>query len=370
MVEDHEVLRSGLRWLLTRVPWVERCDDRAHARRGARDRAVRRRARRRRPRPRRLRAPERHRRADRPADLALGRRADARRPRGRRPRRDRQGAPARELLRAVHELAGGGTCEPEPAPPGDVRFAPREREILRLVSAGLTNAEIGAALFLAPGHDQAPHARALRQARRAQPRRRRAHRAPARRPRRPPRAVPRAGRARCGCSSPTRSTSAAPASCSPSRGASGSRPAPARARVEDALEVAARLQPQLVLAGDEAMAAAFPGALLLRDDGSVEQPADGPASGGGVSARERDVLTRSRRAPPTRRSPASSGSPRTPSSSTPRRSSASSACAIAPRPCGGPTSSGCWPPRRDQQPLRQGVGTASVLDGPASRPRR
>ena len=25
VVEDHEVLRSGLRWLLTRVPWVERC---------------------------------------------------------------------------------------------------------------------------------------------------------------------------------------------------------------------------------------------------------------------------------------------------------------------------------------------------------
>src|ERR1044072_4562123 len=24
VVEDHEVLRSGLRWLLTRVPWVER----------------------------------------------------------------------------------------------------------------------------------------------------------------------------------------------------------------------------------------------------------------------------------------------------------------------------------------------------------
>ena len=59
--------------------------------------------------------------------------------------------PARELLAAVYELAGGGACEPEPAPPGEVRFAPREREILRLVSAGLTNAEIGASLYLAPG---------------------------------------------------------------------------------------------------------------------------------------------------------------------------------------------------------------------------
>ncbi len=32
-----------------------------------------------------------------------------------------------------------------------MRFAPREREILRLVGAGLTNAEIGASLYLAPG---------------------------------------------------------------------------------------------------------------------------------------------------------------------------------------------------------------------------
>src|SRR5688572_2134806 len=25
VVENHEVVRNGLRWLLTRVPWVERC---------------------------------------------------------------------------------------------------------------------------------------------------------------------------------------------------------------------------------------------------------------------------------------------------------------------------------------------------------
>ena len=60
--------------------------------------------------------------------------------------------------------------------------------------------------------------------------------------------------------------------------------------VEDALEVAARLRPQLVFAGDEAMAVAFPGALLLRDDGSVEQRPEASAADP-VSPRERDVLT-------------------------------------------------------------------------------
>ena len=59
--------------------------------------------------------------------------------------------PARALLEAVHELAAGRACEPDPASAGEVRFVPREREILRLVGAGLTNAEIGASLYLAPG---------------------------------------------------------------------------------------------------------------------------------------------------------------------------------------------------------------------------
>jgi DNA-binding NarL/FixJ family response regulator len=59
--------------------------------------------------------------------------------------------------------------------------------------------------------------------------------------------------------------------------------------LQDALQVAAKLRPQLVLAGDEAMAAAFEGALLLRDDGSVEQVAGAPAPDA-VSPRERDVL--------------------------------------------------------------------------------
>jgi DNA-binding NarL/FixJ family response regulator len=57
--------------------------------------------------------------------------------------------PARALLEAVHELAAGRACEPDPD--DGVRFIPREREILRLVGAGLTNAEIGASLYLAPG---------------------------------------------------------------------------------------------------------------------------------------------------------------------------------------------------------------------------
>ena len=59
--------------------------------------------------------------------------------------------PARALLAAVHELAAGGGCEPPPVRPARSASVPREREILRLVGAGLTNAEIGAALFLAPG---------------------------------------------------------------------------------------------------------------------------------------------------------------------------------------------------------------------------
>jgi DNA-binding NarL/FixJ family response regulator len=156
VVDDHEVLRNGLRWLLSRVPWVERC---AGARSGpealvlagsvAFDLAL--------------------------VDVDLGaecglatcerlaelvptvalltsrwdlvpmrtaRQAGARGVIA----KDR---PARALLGAVHELAAGRTCEPVPV--DGVRFIPREREILRLVGAGLTNAEIGASLYLAPG---------------------------------------------------------------------------------------------------------------------------------------------------------------------------------------------------------------------------
>jgi DNA-binding NarL/FixJ family response regulator len=59
--------------------------------------------------------------------------------------------PARAVVEAVRELAAGGACELDATAPGAVRFVPREREILRLVGAGLTNAEIGASLFLAAG---------------------------------------------------------------------------------------------------------------------------------------------------------------------------------------------------------------------------
>jgi DNA-binding NarL/FixJ family response regulator len=158
VVDDHEVLRNGLRWLLSRVPWVERCagaksaeEALVLARSIAFDVAL--------------------------VDVDLGaecglqtcerlsaviehtalltsrwdlvpmrtaRQAGARGVIA----KDR---PARALLAAVHELAAGGACEPIPTAPDEVRFIPREREILRLVGAGLTNAEIGASLYLAPG---------------------------------------------------------------------------------------------------------------------------------------------------------------------------------------------------------------------------
>ncbi|HET6548240.1 MAG TPA: response regulator transcription factor [Solirubrobacter sp.] len=160
VVDDHEVMRSGLRWLLTRVPWVECCAGAATAEEAlelarslAFDVAL--------------------------VDVDLGaecglaacarlcaaapglyaallttrwdlvpmRAARAAGARGA-IAKDR---PARELLRAVRALAAGVACAPEPARPGEIRFTPRERDILRLVAAGLTNAEIGATLFLAPG---------------------------------------------------------------------------------------------------------------------------------------------------------------------------------------------------------------------------
>jgi DNA-binding NarL/FixJ family response regulator len=158
VVDDHEVLRNGLRWLLSRVPWVERCAGAKSAEEAlllarsiAFDVAL--------------------------VDVDLGtecglqtcerlsaliehtalltsrwdlvgmrtaRQAGARGVIA----KDR---PARALLEAVHALAAGGACEPIPTAPDEVRFVPREREILRLVGSGLTNAEIGASLYLAPG---------------------------------------------------------------------------------------------------------------------------------------------------------------------------------------------------------------------------
>jgi DNA-binding NarL/FixJ family response regulator len=160
VVEDHEVLRSGLRWLLTRVPWVECCAGARSTREAlllarsiAFDVAL--------------------------VDVDLGaecgltaaERLSAAVP-GLRialltsrwdlvPMRTARAAgahgviakdrPARALLAAVRQLATAGACELDARVPGAMRFVPREREILRLVGAGLTNAEIGATLFLAPG---------------------------------------------------------------------------------------------------------------------------------------------------------------------------------------------------------------------------
>ena len=290
VVEENEVLRSGLRWLLTRVPWVERCTV-AHGVQEALQAAeafdialvdvgLG------------LAACERLSASGAPTALLTSRWDDL-------PMRVARAAgargtiakelPARELLAAVHALACGAVCEPQPAPPGAVRFAPREREILRLVSAGLTNAEIGAALYLAPGtikhhmlglYDKlgAPNrAAAVHTARRL------GVLADRREPFRAPQAAMRVLVAdpvdvrRAGVLLALQGREWVAASA-------GAR------TLEDAREVAAKLKPQLVFA-DEALAGAFEGALVLRDDGTVEQPADAPAGGSTVSARERDVLS-------------------------------------------------------------------------------
>ena len=157
VVDDHEVLRSGLRWLLTRVGWVAGCAVAASGEQAlelAAVRGVRRRARRRRPR-RRVRARRRRAPGAVPIVGLLTSRWDLVSPRTARGAGARgviaKDRPARALLAAVHELAAGGACERRRARPGRSASQPREREILRLVGAGLTNAEIGAALFLAPG---------------------------------------------------------------------------------------------------------------------------------------------------------------------------------------------------------------------------
>ena len=157
VVDDHEVLRSGLRWLLTRVGWVAGCAVAASS-----EQALE------------LAAAEAFDVALVDVDLGaecglavaerleavpvvglLASRWDLVSPRTARGAGARgviaKDRPARALLAAVHELAAGGCCEPPAGAPGEIRFLPREREILRLVGAGLTNAEIGAALFLAPG---------------------------------------------------------------------------------------------------------------------------------------------------------------------------------------------------------------------------
>jgi DNA-binding NarL/FixJ family response regulator len=154
VVEDHEVVRNGLRWLLTRVPWVDRCvvagnveDALMLARAVPFDLAL----------------------VD--VDLGLGACERLGTVPGLRvalltsrwdlvPARTARSAgavgvieqelDAHSLLKAVRNLASGGVHEVEPAE-GGPRFIPREREILRHVGAGLTNAEIGRTMFLAPG---------------------------------------------------------------------------------------------------------------------------------------------------------------------------------------------------------------------------
>ena len=335
VVEENEVLRSGLRWLLTRVPWVERC-----AGAGSLEEAL----------------------AGGPFDLALvdvglglavcERSAPPGAPTAlltsrwdEVPMRVARAAgargaiakslPARELLGAVRELARGGICEPQPPAPGDVRFAPREREILRLVSDGLTNAEIGATLFLAPGTIK-HHMLGLYEKLGA-----------------PNRAAAVHSARRLGVLADPREPFTAPGE-------------PARVLVADPVDVR-RAGVLIALQGRDWVAASA-GARTLEDALAVAEKlgrsscwpvttrwrarsrvlcacattarsSSPPRPRGAASPRA--SATSSTPLPPerrTRRSRRSSGSPRTPSSSTPRRSSASSVCAIAPKPCGGPTS--------------------------------
>jgi DNA-binding NarL/FixJ family response regulator len=289
VVEDHEVLRNGLRWLLTRVPWVERAvaaRDLQEALRagpfdvGLVDVSLG------------LAVCEHLSASGGPTAVLVSRWDDV-------PLRVARGAgargviakelAARELLAAVRELACGGTWKPPAEPPGEVRFAPREREILRLVSAGLTNAEIGASLYLAPGtikHHMlglfdklgAPNrAAAVHTARRL------GLLADCREPFRAP-----LERVRVLVADPVDVRRAGVLLALQGRSwvatSAGAR------TVEDARDLAERLRPELVLAGSEEMALAFDGALRLRDDGTVEQPA-GSVGADSVSPRERDVLT-------------------------------------------------------------------------------
>jgi len=156
VVDEREVVRSGLRYLLSRAPWVARCAAAASAeeaillvRSAAFDVAL----------------------VDVDAGLhtceQLQSAAPALRTALLTSRWDlvsmrsaravgAHGAiakdqPAAALLRAVQAVAAGRSCEPARPVPGEVRFVPREKEILRLAAAGKTTAEIGAVLYLAPG---------------------------------------------------------------------------------------------------------------------------------------------------------------------------------------------------------------------------
>lgn len=282
VIDGNEVLGNGLRWLLTRAPWVERCALRAApapgfdlalvdaglglatcervAATGARTALL----------------------ASRWDDLPL-RTARAAGAHGVIARE----APARELIAAVRELARGGAPESLAGAAG-VRFTPREREILRLVGAGLTNAEIGASMFLAPGtvkhhmlgiYDKLGarnRAGAVHTARRL------GIVAEAREPFAEP-------------AEPLRVLVADPVDVRRAGVLLGLHGRPwvaacAGARTAaDARAMAARLHPQLVLAGAPELALPGVPALALREDGTIARPAEAEPVAG-VSPRERDVL--------------------------------------------------------------------------------
>lgn len=283
VVDGNEVLGNGLRWLLTRVPWVERCSLRDEpvpgfdlalvdaglglpmceriAATGARTALL----------------------ASRWDDLPL-RTARAAGAHGVIARE----APAREILAAVRDLARGGSPEPASALPGVVRFTPREREILRLVGAGLTNAEIGCSMFLAPGTVK-HHMLGIYDKLGARNRAGAVHAArrlgivadahePFAEPIEPLRVlvadpfdVRRAG-VLLGLHGRTWVSACA-----------GAR------TLEDTEAMAARLNPQLILAGAPELALPSIPTLALRGDGSIAQPVEVEPTAG-VSPRERDVL--------------------------------------------------------------------------------
>ncbi|MBE2315189.1 response regulator transcription factor [Solirubrobacter sp. CPCC 204708] len=283
VVDSNEVLGNGLRWLLTRVPWVERCALRDEpvagydlalvdvglglplceriAATGARTALL----------------------ASRWDDVPL-RTARAAGAHGVIARE----APARDILNAVRELARGGTPEPAPAPHDAVRFTPREREILRQVGAGLTNAEIGAHMFLAPGTVK-HHMLGIYDKLGARNRAGAVHAA------RRLGIVAEAHEPFAEPAEPLRVLVADPvdvrragillwlhgrpwvAACAGAR------------TLEDTRAMAARLTPELILAGAPELALPGVPTLALRDDGTIAQPV-GTEPSAGVSPRERDVL--------------------------------------------------------------------------------
>ena len=283
VVDGNEVLGNGLRWLLTRAPWVQRCalrDEPAPgfdlalvdvglglpmceriAATGARTALL----------------------ASRWDDLPL-RTARAAGAHGVIARE----APAREILAAVRELACGGSPEPAVNPAGAVRFTPREREILRLVGAGLTNAEIGAAMFLAPGTVK-HHMLGIYDKLGARNRAGAVHAA------RRLGIVADAHEPFAEPSEPLRVLVADPVDIRRAGVLLGLHGRPwvsacAGARtLADAELMAERLDPQLILAGSPEFALPGIPTLALREDGTIAQPVEAEPSAG-VSPRERDVL--------------------------------------------------------------------------------